>query len=407
MIYIRWLVGVDIYDCVLVLRTQKAVDAFRHVRWTVGGELSAVAGPYGAGGYVETELHKRQAPIFTYLKSRGFYAGVQVDGTVVIERTDENERFYGSRLSCTDILAGKARHAPIRELRMLKATLKAAQGDNVDESALPSGPAPADHQVEESGHVFGVPDKEDPDPFGVHAMEQEGLKLNDAATHAPAPEQELEFHPSEQSPIYPVYNKVKPEEKKRESLRKTYKLPPAYSGPRTNAPEGDPEASRSPRNSIDTGTQTVDMHDGSPMHERKADGVEMLNPSDDQDIALSAVPNHATIGKRAPPALPPRATIQQPIELEDNDPLESSHFASQIEPLPQDVGSSGPPTITTLSDPEVSEVLDVVIDDEPSGLPISDAVTTRGYDAAASSEPLDRYAEEAASSSHRVPGRFE
>lgn len=77
------------------------------MRWTVGGELSAVAGPYGAGGYVETELHKRQAPIFTYLKSRGFYAGVQVDGTVVIERTDENERFYGGRISCTDILVSR------------------------------------------------------------------------------------------------------------------------------------------------------------------------------------------------------------------------------------------------------------------------------------------------------------
>jgi lipid-binding SYLF domain-containing protein len=29
------------------------------------------------------------------MKSKGLYAGVAVDGTIIIERTDENERFYG------------------------------------------------------------------------------------------------------------------------------------------------------------------------------------------------------------------------------------------------------------------------------------------------------------------------
>ena len=81
-----FLVGVDIYDCVVVINTQQALDAFATVRCTLGGEISAVAGPVGMGGMLETEVHKRQAPVFTYLKSRGFYAGVQIDGTIVIER---------------------------------------------------------------------------------------------------------------------------------------------------------------------------------------------------------------------------------------------------------------------------------------------------------------------------------
>lgn len=77
-----FMAGLDIYDCVLVLNTQNAVDAFSRWRATIGGELSVTAGPVGAGAILETELHKRQAPIFTYMKSRGFYAGVQIDGTV-------------------------------------------------------------------------------------------------------------------------------------------------------------------------------------------------------------------------------------------------------------------------------------------------------------------------------------
>lgn len=103
-----FLVGVDIYDCVLVLNTDQALNAFSKWRCTIGGEISAVAGPAGIGGMLETEMHKRQAPVFTYLKSRGFYAGVQIDGTVVIERSDENERFYNQKISAKDILAGKA-----------------------------------------------------------------------------------------------------------------------------------------------------------------------------------------------------------------------------------------------------------------------------------------------------------
>ena len=89
-----FMVGIDIYDCVLVINTDKAMEAFSRIRCTVGGELSAVAGPVGTGFVVESEIHARQAPIYTYMKSRGFYAGVQVDGTIMLERDEENERFY-------------------------------------------------------------------------------------------------------------------------------------------------------------------------------------------------------------------------------------------------------------------------------------------------------------------------
>jgi lipid-binding SYLF domain-containing protein len=144
-----FLVGVDIYDCVVVINTYKALEAFTKVRCTLGGEVSAVAGPVGMGGVLETEVHKRQAPVWTYLKSRGFYAGVQVDGTIIIERTDENEIFYGERIPVADILSGKARNPPKAKYRMLMETIKAAQGDRVDERELPvPGLAPGDLQIE-------------------------------------------------------------------------------------------------------------------------------------------------------------------------------------------------------------------------------------------------------------------
>jgi lipid-binding SYLF domain-containing protein len=56
-----FLVGVDIYDCVVVINNRKALDAFTKVRATVGGEISAVAGPVGIGGVLENDGKWKQA----------------------------------------------------------------------------------------------------------------------------------------------------------------------------------------------------------------------------------------------------------------------------------------------------------------------------------------------------------
>ncbi|EAW12630.1 lipid-binding SYLF domain-containing protein [Aspergillus clavatus NRRL 1] len=204
---IGFLAGVDIYDCVVVINTHQALEAFKKVRCTLGGEVSAAAGPFGLGGVLESEVHKRQAPIWTYMKSRGLYAGVQVDGTVIIERTDENERFYGERISVNDILAGKARHPP-SAIRTLIQTIKSAQGDtDVDEDVIPSpGATPGDVELQPAS-TFGVPDPEDPDPFGVKALEAEGLFIREAGTRTRPTQAVFEFKPSPSSPIYSTFRR--------------------------------------------------------------------------------------------------------------------------------------------------------------------------------------------------------
>lgn len=193
-----FLVGIDIYDCVLVINNRKALESFTKVRATVGGEISAVAGPVGVGGILENDGKWKQAnrPVFTYLKSRGFYAGVQVDGTIVIERSDENEKFYGEKIGVTDILAGKAKNPPQAAIRRLMETLKAAEGrSDVDEDILREMDA-------EDDRLFGVPEATDPDPYGFLALEKEGLHIKDAGTHKRGVSQDFEFHPSPKSPVY-------------------------------------------------------------------------------------------------------------------------------------------------------------------------------------------------------------
>ncbi|GFG08357.1 SH3 domain-containing YSC84-like protein 1 [Aspergillus lentulus] len=148
-----FLAGIDIYDCVMVINTYEALEAFAKVRVTLGSEISVAAGPVGMGGVLESEVHKRQAPIWSYVKSRGFYAGAQIDGTILIERNDENERFYGRKVPVKEIMAGHVR-AENASVRMLTHTIHSAQGDKqFDQTpsgvAIPTGPSPSDFAPED------------------------------------------------------------------------------------------------------------------------------------------------------------------------------------------------------------------------------------------------------------------
>ena len=150
---VGFLIGVDIYDTVLVINTWKALEAFTKVRATLGTEVGLAAGPVGLGGVIDTELTKRQAPIWSYVKSRGFYAGIALEGNLVIERIDENKRFYGYDVTAQEIFLNKVKAPPREDYQVLMDTLRAAQGDDVDESLLLGGVAPSDMELDTEGEV--------------------------------------------------------------------------------------------------------------------------------------------------------------------------------------------------------------------------------------------------------------
>lgn len=99
--------GVDIYDCVVVINDHKALKLFNKFRFRLGGEMSAVAEPIGVGGIMEVDPSQIHKPLWTYLKSRGVYYGLQLDLTVIIERVNENAGFYGRDISADEIFAGQ------------------------------------------------------------------------------------------------------------------------------------------------------------------------------------------------------------------------------------------------------------------------------------------------------------
>jgi lipid-binding SYLF domain-containing protein len=124
--------GVDVYDCICVLNTQAAVDAYMKSEVQLGAAVSLAAGPIG-GDWTMQEVK----PVWTYTKSRGVYGGLTVDGTVIKERRDANAEFYNAKVSAADILTGQAGQGewPAGGSRLLE-LLKAAQGATADVKVL-------------------------------------------------------------------------------------------------------------------------------------------------------------------------------------------------------------------------------------------------------------------------------
>ena len=71
--------GADFYDCVCVLNTQAAMDAYTTPEFSLGGRMDIAAGPMGGKVNVGDA-----PPVWTYTKTRGLYGGVTMDGTCLL-----------------------------------------------------------------------------------------------------------------------------------------------------------------------------------------------------------------------------------------------------------------------------------------------------------------------------------
>ncbi|KAJ7432803.1 hypothetical protein B0H11DRAFT_1140532 [Mycena galericulata] len=126
-------IGADITDFVIVLNNEDAVRAFSlGGNFTIGGNISATAGPIGTGGSVQAAL-AHPTPMFSYSKSKGLFAGMSLEGTALIERKDANRDFYGSPVPARDILGGRV--PPPEVASRLYEIIEAAEG--LDETGLP------------------------------------------------------------------------------------------------------------------------------------------------------------------------------------------------------------------------------------------------------------------------------
>jgi len=104
------LLGAQVSDHVFLLMTDAAVNLLfsDHASVQLGADVGVAVGPLGRALEGDWGLDGRHAPasIYTYSCSKGLYAGVSLDGKIVTTRHDLNEKFYGTRVTGSQILAG-------------------------------------------------------------------------------------------------------------------------------------------------------------------------------------------------------------------------------------------------------------------------------------------------------------
>jgi lipid-binding SYLF domain-containing protein len=100
-------IGAAVTEFVLVLNTDDAVKAFsRGGNVKLGADVTVAAGPVGrdiGAGVMPV------AAVYSYSRSQGLFAGVSLEGTVIVTRDGENDEYYGHDVTADEILAGKVR----------------------------------------------------------------------------------------------------------------------------------------------------------------------------------------------------------------------------------------------------------------------------------------------------------
>ena len=98
-------IGAQVTEFVIVLNTQEALKAFsRGGNVALGTDLSVAAGPVGRT--VAADITPIAA-VYTYSRSQGLFAGVSLEGTVIVTRNEANSGYYGKAVNPEDILAGR------------------------------------------------------------------------------------------------------------------------------------------------------------------------------------------------------------------------------------------------------------------------------------------------------------
>jgi lipid-binding SYLF domain-containing protein len=79
---IGWQVGIQATDVILVFKTQRSIDGILSGKLTLGADAAVAAGPLGREATAATD-ERLKAEIYSYSRSRGLFAGVSFDGSVI------------------------------------------------------------------------------------------------------------------------------------------------------------------------------------------------------------------------------------------------------------------------------------------------------------------------------------
>lgn len=95
-------IGGEAAEVIMMIRTQNALDTLYSTGFKLGGDASVAAGPVGVG----TKAHVL-ADVISFAKSKGLYAGLNLEGAIIKVNDDGNRAYYGKEVRPVDIIVAK------------------------------------------------------------------------------------------------------------------------------------------------------------------------------------------------------------------------------------------------------------------------------------------------------------
>jgi lipid-binding SYLF domain-containing protein len=91
-------IGGEVSEIILLAVTKRGRDAFLSNEFKLGADVSVAAGPTGAG------MKGQTADIFAFSRTKGLFAGLNLEGAVISPRGKWNDAYYGKSVEPSDIL---------------------------------------------------------------------------------------------------------------------------------------------------------------------------------------------------------------------------------------------------------------------------------------------------------------
>jgi lipid-binding SYLF domain-containing protein len=114
--------GVQSVDLVLVFRHKGVLTKVENGDFTIGGDISAAAGPVGRTSSANTD-YKLEAEVYSYSRSRGLFAGISINGLNLGIDKDADAAYYGKGASSHGIF--ETPKSNTKAVKELKETLRA------------------------------------------------------------------------------------------------------------------------------------------------------------------------------------------------------------------------------------------------------------------------------------------
>ena len=114
-----WQIGAQSADVILVFKNRRGLNNLVNGKFTLGADASVAAGPVGRNAAAATDVQMK-SEIYSYSRSRGLFAGLALDGSVLNIDHDADAAYYGKPgITASDIFEGKAPTHPA-EIKALR-----------------------------------------------------------------------------------------------------------------------------------------------------------------------------------------------------------------------------------------------------------------------------------------------